>query len=307
MNRPGVILLAAAMAGCVGRTHPGMLSGGEGVGTEPQPAPYDTPAEASGSLAGAPAGQVSDEAFYESRVYPGLKFRYRLYVPAQYQPGHAAALMVFQDGNGTYLNVLKTAQVFDNLIHAGEMPVTIGLFIDPGTPEGVYRSADHREFRSREYDTLGDTYARFLLEEIVPDVVLRAYTITHDPGGWAIAGQSSGGIAAFTVAWQRPDRFRRVLTQNGSFVNIRGGDTYPALIRAAARKPLRVYLLSGTNDLDNQFGSWLDANTAMAAALQERAYAYRFRSGTGGHYPPLQALADYPAALRWLWRGYHVR
>jgi len=276
----------------------------EAVGSEPQAGPYYAPPEAIGPLGGAPAGSLSREAFHESRIYEGFKFRYQVYVPSQYRREHPAALMVFQDGRSTYLEILKTPQVFDNLIHRGAMPVTIGLFIDPGTPSGIYRQAESRELRSLEYDSMDDRYVRFLLEEIVLDVVLTSYAITESPDGWAIAGQSSGGIAAFTAGWQRPYRFRRILTHNGSFVAIRGGDAYPALIRASVPKPLRVYLSSGTGDLDNQYGNWLAANTAMAEALDAKGYEYRFRVGSGGHFPPLQGLADFPQALTWLWRGY---
>lgn len=108
--------------------------------------------------------------------------------------------------------------------------------------------------------------------------------------------------AAFTVGWHRPERFHKILTQNGSFVDLKGGGAYPALIRATEPKPLRVYLLSGTNDLDLPAGSWYEANNAMAAALESQGYAYRYRPGSGAHHPPEQAIADFPDALRWLWQ-----
>ena len=302
-----LVLLAAAIAMCMGCTDGGDQVGPEtqGNGTEPQKGPYATPPEVKGPPTGAPHGSLSPPAFFASTIYSGKKFRYQIYVPAQYRVGQAAALMVFQDGPFLYLDLLKTPWVFDHLIHERGMPVTIALFIDPGTPTGIYKDAPaENEMRSLQYDSVDETYTRFLLDEILPAVVLRQYTITLDPDGWAIGGQSSGGIAAFTVAWHRPDRFHKVLTQNGSFVNFRGGDLYPSLVLGAARKPLRVYLLSSTNDLSNSFGSWLQGNTALVTALRARGYAYRFRAGTGEHWPPLQALADYPDALRWLWRGY---
>ncbi|MES2176769.1 MAG: alpha/beta hydrolase-fold protein [Gemmatimonadota bacterium] len=278
-----------------------------GVGLEAQPEPYTVPAEISQRIANAPEGQLSSAALYQSKVFGGLNFRYRVYVPAQYRPGHPAALMVFQDASSVYLGLMKTPQVFDNLIQAGDMPVTIGLFLDPGTVSGTYVQATDRDKRAMEYDTLDDTYARFLIDEIIPDVIRSKYEVVDDPNGWAIAGQSSGGIASFTVGWQRPNAFRKILTQNGSFVNIHGGNAYPSMIRTAGPKPLRVYLLSGTKDLNNQFGSWLDANKAMFAALTDRGYAVRFRPGDGAHFPPVQAQADFPNALRWLWKGYTIR
>jgi enterochelin esterase family protein len=275
-----------------------------GNGTERQPGPYTPPPEIETRVSGAPEGQLSAPALYKSKVFDGYNFKYRIYVPAQYTAGTPAALMVFQDASSVYLGLMKTPTVLDNLIHSGDMPVTIALFIDPGTPSGNYVQAIDRDKRSLEYDTLSDRYGNFLIDEIIPAVVKSKYDVVNDPEGWAIAGQSSGGIAAFTVGWQRPDKFRKILTQNGSFVNIHGGGAYPSMIRDAEPKPLRVYLSSGTGDLDNQFGKWLDANTAMAGALAEKGYAYRFRPGEGAHFPPVQAQADFPNALRWLWRGY---
>ena len=295
---PIIVLLVIALVGCAdtagshGQADPGI----EGNGIELHLEPYDAPEEVTQRLNDAPQGHLSPPAMFESRVYEGYKFRYHIYVPMQYQATSPAALMVFQDGSKVYLDIFKTPLVFDNLIHAGQMPVTIGLFIDPGTPSS----------RSMEYDSMDDKYTRFLLDEIIPDVILSEYNIIDDADGWAIAGHSSGGIAAFTVGWHRPDRFHKIMTHNGSFVNIRGGDAYPELIRTTSPKPLRVYLLSGTNDLDRSFGNWFEANNLMAAALEDRGYAYRYRSGTGGHYPPKQGVADYPDALRWLWRGYSL-
>jgi enterochelin esterase family protein len=273
--------------------------GRSGIGTFAQPEPYPPPAEAAARAPNVPAGTLTDTATYASRSY-GYRFRYRLYVPAQYRAGTPVPLMVFQDASSVYLGQVNTPIVLDNLIGRGEMPPVIALFLDPGTPTGEYVHERDKGLRSQEYDAIDERYVRFLDDEIIPDVVQARYALTT--GGWAIAGQSSGGIAAFTAAWHRPDRFRRVLTQNGSFVGIRGGNAYPTMIRASAPKPLRVYLLSGTKDLDNQFGRWLDANDAMAEALQDQRYAYRYRRGAGEHFPPRQAIADFPDALRWLWR-----
>jgi enterochelin esterase family protein len=272
---------------------------GAGIGTFAQPEPYPLPAEAAARLPDAPAGTLTPAATYASRGY-GQQFRYRVYVPAQYRAGTPVPLMVFQDASSVYLGQVNTPIVLDNLIARGEMPPVIALFLDPGTPTGEYVHERDKGLRSQQYDAIDDRYARFLVDEIIPDVVQAHYALT--PDGWAIAGQSSGGIAAFTAAWHRPDRFRRVLTQNGSFVGIRGGNAYPTMIRTSAPKPLRVYLLSGTKDLDNQFGRWLDANDAMAEAFQDKGYVYRYRRGAGEHFPPRQAIADFPDALRWLWR-----
>lgn len=301
-----VVALGVAVMSCA--RGPKVLSiqmdpGKDGNGVEQQSAPYVPPPELTQRIADAPEGTVSAPAMFNSKIF-GLNFKYRVYVPAQYRAGDVAALMVFQDASSVYLGLMNTPLVMDNLIHKGEMPVTIALFLDPATETGDYVHERDNGKRSEQYDTMSDKYGRFLTTEIIPQVIQRQYNIVKNAAGWAIAGQSSGGIAAFTVAWNWPDYFNKVLTQNGSFVNIRGGGSYPQLIRDEPVKPLRVYLSSGTNDLNNEFGSWLTANTNMASALGERDYDYRFRPGTGGHFPPLQAQADFPDALRWLWRGY---
>lgn len=254
---------------------------------------------------GAPKGKVTHHE-WKSNVFPGTIRRYSVYVPAQYDGKSAAALMVFQDGHA-YVDPqgqFRATVVFDNLIHQKEMPVTIGIFIDPGhksdkLPEkrGWRPTPANRSF---EYDTLSDQYAKFLLEEIIPEVS-KEYKITDDPDQRAICGISSGGICAFTVAWERPDQFRKVLSHVGSFTNIRGGHVYPALIRKTPRKPIRVFLQGGEKDLDNQFGNWPLANQQMAKALAFAKYDYRFEFGTEGHNG-IHGGAILPESLRWLWR-----
>jgi enterochelin esterase-like enzyme len=279
-------------------------------GVSDQPEPYLPSPETQVRRNGVPAGTLSAARVYESRAaYSEHRFEYRIYVPAQYSPGRPVALSVFQDG-GLYLGRQEarfdSVVTFDNLIASGDIPVMLALFINPGTPSGSYHHPRERALRSLQYDALDDRYARFLIEEAVPDLVTSRYDVVTDAEGWSIAGHSSGGIAAFTVAWQYPDKFRKVLTHNASFVNIRGGDAYPALIRSTAPKPLRVSLLSGSADSNNEYGCWFDANQAMASALEARGYRHRFRRGHGAHYPPVQAVADYPDALRWLWAGYRL-
>ena len=210
--------------------------------------------------------------------------------------------MVFQDGAG-YVNptgAQRATVVFDNLIHAKQMPVTIGIFINPGNIAPAQAGGRPRSNRSFEYDTLSDQYARFLLEEILPDVG-KSYKLTDNPDQRAICGLSSGGICAWTVAWERPDAFRKVLSQIGSFTNIRGGHVYHALIRKTEKKPIRVFLQDGSNDLDNAHGNWPLANQEMAASLKFAKYDYRFEFGDGGHTPK-HGGALLPDALRWLWR-----
>jgi enterochelin esterase family protein len=260
---------------------------------------------------GVPRGTVTQYSWTQSKVYPGFQRDYWVYVPAQYNPANPACLMVFQDGKG-FVDTngsFRVPIVFDNLIHRKEMPVTIALMINPGDiarkpgepprkrPDGRPASAANR---SVEYDTPSDTYARFLLEEMIPELA-KKYRFTSEPEGWAICGNSSGGICSFTVAWERPDKFRKVVSHIGSFTNIRGGNKYPELVRTTPAKPLRVFLQDGKNDLTNQFGSWPEANQAMAAVLKEKGYDYKFVLGEGTHSGK-HGGSIFPDTLRWLWR-----
>ncbi len=254
---------------------------------------------------GVPQGTVTKHE-WKSKIFEGTIRDYWIYVPHQYDPAKPACLMVFQDGH-TYVGEtgdFRVPIVFDNLISKGEMPVTIGLFINPGhraetTPERPW-NANNRSF---EYDTLSDQYARFLLDEMLPEVG-EQYKLTDSAASRAICGISSGGICAFTVAWQRPDAFSKVLSHVGSFTNIRGGHVYPALIRKTKpTKPIRVFLQDGANDLDNEHGNWPLANQEMAAALKFAKYDYRFEFGTEGHNGK-HGGAILPESLRWLWRDF---
>jgi enterochelin esterase-like enzyme len=249
---------------------------------------------------GVPKGTLTQQPKWESKIFAGTTRDWWVYVPAQYKADQPACVMVFQDGESAknYVPV-----VFDNLIAKGDMPVTVGIFISPGV------LADGRRNRSFEYDTLSDTYARFLLEEILPEVE-KTVRLKKDAASRAIAGSSSGGICAFTVAWQRPDEFGKVLSWIGSFTNIAsgptlqaGGHNYPALIRKTPVKPIRVFLQDGENDLDNIHGNWPLANHAMAKALAFKGYDYQFVMGNGFH-SNLHGRAILPDSLRWLWRDY---
>ena len=253
---------------------------------------------------GVPRGTVTQHKWTSQKIFPGTVRDYWLYVPQQYDGKTPAAVMVFQDG-GSYVNTKRSFRVptvFDNLIHQGEMPATIGVFINPGVIPASKPGAKPRRNRSFEYDTLSNQYTRFLLEEILPEV-RRTYRLTDNPNQRAICGISSGGICAWTVAWERPDKFRKVLSHVGSFTNIRGGHVYPAIIRKTERKPIRVFLQDGENDLDNLHGSWPLANRQMAAALKFSKYDYKFVMGTGGHNGR-HGGAILPESLKWLWRGW---
>lgn len=254
---------------------------------------------------GVPRGElIQMPPFTNSAVYPGTVRDWWVYVPKQYDASKPACLMVFQDGgsysrsNGEY----RVPVVFDNLIAKKEMPVTIGVFINPGNVPGAEQGQRGRNNRSFEYDSLGDLYSKFLINELLPEVT-KKYNITKDPEGRAIGGASSGGICAFTVAWERPDEFRKVLSHIGSFTNIRGGHNYAAMIRKTEKKPLRVFLQDGSHDLDNLHGNWPLANQEMAASLKFKGYDYQFVFGEGSHSGK-HGGAILPDSLRWLWRDY---
>lgn len=255
---------------------------------------------------GVPVGTVTKSKWVSEKVFPGTERDMWVYVPAQYDPAKPACVMVFQDGGG-YVNEsrqFRTTVVFDNLIHKQEMPVTIGIFLNPGVIPASKPGAQPRRNRSFEYDTLSDQYARFLIEEILP-AVGKDYNLTDDPERRAVGGISSGGICAWTVAWERPDHFRKVLSHVGSFTNIRGGHDYHAQIRKAEPKPIRAFLQEGSNDLDNLHGSWPLANRQMAASLKFAGYDYKFVMGDGGHNGR-HGGAILPDSLRWLWRDVPV-
>ncbi len=275
---------------------------------------------------GVPRGTVTKHE-WRSQLYPGTRRDYWIYVPAQYDGSAPAAVMIFQDGAGAVKadGTLRAPVVFDNLIHARAMPVTIGIFINPGSFPAVNPALPPRSNRSAEYDTLSDLYARFLLEEILPEVG-RRYRLTEDPERRALWGQSSGAICAFTVAWQRPESFRKVVSFIGSYTAIAyrpaqgnqplrpGGDLYPTLIRKSPIKPLTVFLQDGANDLNNSHGSWFLANQQMLAALlwananadEKKLGGPRYRVnhawGDGGHTGK-HGGALFPEILRWLWQN----
>ena len=255
---------------------------------------------------GVPQGKVSKHE-WRSNVFEGTIREFYLYVPAEeYQQGQADfAVMVFQDGHN-YVKEdgqFRVPVVLDNLIHKKELPPIVGIFINPGHKgERLPRDPWRPNNRSFEYDTLSDQYARFLVEEMLPEAArLTGLKLTEDPERRAIGGISSGGICAWTVAWERPDAFRKVLSHVGSFTNIRGGHDYHARIRKTPNKPIRAFLQDGKNDLDNQHGNWWLANLEMEAALKFKGYDYKFVGGEGGHNGK-HGGAILPDSLRWLWR-----
>ncbi len=247
---------------------------------------------------GVPKGKLSQMPKWTSKIFEGTTRDWWVYVPAQYSADKPACVMIFQDGQSAKN---YTPVMFDNLIAKGDMPVTVGIFIAPGI------KADGKPNRSFEYDTLSDQYARFLLQEILPEVE-RTVKLKHDAESRALAGISSGGIAAFTAAWERPNEFHKVLSWVGSFTNIQhgatfreGGHNYPALLRKTPKRNIRVFLQDGENDLDNANGNWPLANKTMAKSLEFMNYDYQFVMGNGFHSDK-HGRAIMPDSLRWLWR-----
>ncbi len=255
---------------------------------------------------GVPRGQLIQGVYRESRIYPGTERDYWLYLPAQPVADGPAPLMVFQDGKG-YCSDNRGARahiVFDNLIHEGAMPPTIGLFINPGVVPAAHEKALPRFNRSLEYDDVSDRYARFLIEEMLPFVASKhGVRISSDPNDRGICGASSGGICAFTVAWNRPDAFRRVYSMIGTYVGLRGGDELATLVRKTEPKPLRVFLQDGTNDLNIYCGDWWMENQTMNRALRWAGYEVQHVWGEDGHNQK-HGAAIFPQAMRWLWKDY---
>ncbi len=263
---------------------------------------------------GVPKGEIKGPFTLPCKAYPGTQHTYWVYVPAQYDPAVPAALMVYQDGQA-FMNPkgdMRAQNVMDNLIYRREIPVMIGVFINPGRrpdqPEPTPSNwGDKDTNRPQEYNALDDKYARVVTEELLP-ALAKDYTISKDPEMRGIGGSSSGAIAAFTVAWERPDEFRKVLSNVGSFTNIRGGHKYADLVLAADKKPLRVYLCDGRNDNRgvrngkyDETWDWFAQNVKLMKALTKKGYDVNYSWGMNNHGQKFGG-AIMPEMMRWLWR-----
>lgn len=264
---------------------------------------------------GVPKGEIKGPFTLPCDVYPGTQHTYWVYVPAQYDPKEPAALMVFQDGQAfkNEKGDVRAQNVMDNLIYRREIPVMIGVFVNPGRrpdqPEPTPSNWGDRDTnRPTEYNSLDDKYARVVTEELMP-ALAKDYNISKDPEMHGIGGSSSGAIAAFTVAWERPDHFRKVLSNVGSFVNLRGGHQYADKVLAADKKPLRVYLCDGRNDnrgvrRDGKYDEkmdWFLQNVRLMKALTQKGYDVNYTWGINGHGQKYGG-AILPDMMRWLWR-----
>ncbi len=253
---------------------------------------------------GAPQGKLSDKLTHTSKIYDGMTSEYWIYVPAQYDPARPAALMVWQDGQ-RHINrdgPARTLTVLDNLTRQKKIPVMISVFINPGT-RGAQR------LRSIQYDTVNDAYARYLRDEILADVQA-GYNVRRDGYSRALEGQSSGGICSLNVAWHMPDQFSRVLSHIGSYTSIQwrpgeldGGNVYPFKVRKEPKRNIRVWLQDGSEDLENNHGSWPLQNIQLANSLKMRGYDFHLSWSNGSHNSA-HGNAELPASLGWLWRDY---
>jgi sugar lactone lactonase YvrE/enterochelin esterase-like enzyme len=280
-----------------------LLFVGKAIGQNtPETYPTDP---ASVEKAGVPKGEIIKFTFENSKIFPGTTREVTIYIPVQYDGKKAAYVYVNQDGVQW-----KAPTVFDNLIHQKEMPITIGVFVEAGQVKAQNSDLALDRFnRSFEYDGLGDNYARFLLEELLPEVEKqktsngRAITLSKDGKDRAIGGSSSGAVCAFTVAWEKPQEFSRVFSAIGTYVGLRGADRYDILIRKHETKPLRIFLQDGSNDLNIYAGDWWKANESMERALAFAGYDVKHVWGEGGHNGQ-HGTAVFADAMRWLWRDY---
>ena len=267
---------------------------------------------------GVPKGKMVGPTILPCDVFPGTQHTYWVYVPAQYDPQTPASLMIFQDGQAfnNEQGSIRAQNVLDNLIFRREIPVMLAVFINPGRrpdqPAASLESwGDRHSNRPTEYNSLDDRYARVIMDELMPELG-RKYNISDDPKDRGIGGCSSGAIAAFTVAWHRPDQFHKVLSLVGSFTNLRGGHVYPEKVRAEEKKPLRVFFQVGRNDhRGDRRGSydvtrdWLVQNVRLVEAMEEKGYEVNYCWGIGKHGTK-QGGAMLPEMMRWLWRDHGV-
>ena len=258
---------------------------------------------------GTPQGKLSEKLSHTSRIYEGMQADYWIYTPAQYQPGTPAAVMFWTDGevhigrdSGS-----RALNVWDNLTQEKKIPVIVQVLVSPGS-----RGAER--LRSVQYDSVDDRFARYVLEEILPEVA-KTHNLRQDGYSRAIAGDSSGATAALNAAWWRTNEFSRVLLRIGSFTSIQwqrhgdgltskdGGEIFPFLIRKSPKKNLRIWMQDGVGDLENEHGSWPAANLALVNSLKLKGYDFRMSWGNGSHSRG-GGNVEMAEEMTWLWRDY---
>jgi enterochelin esterase-like enzyme len=275
---------------------------------------------------GVPEGKLSDKIVHVSKIYDGMESDYWIYVPAQYQASKPAGVMIWTDGQGhTNRNGgSRLMNVIDNLTHKKKIPVIVHIFTSPGSIEKAvgtptndfvtnFSKATRRtlkdSMRSTEYDTVSDRFGRFLRDELIAEVAQK-YNLRKDAYSYAVAGGSSGGIAAFNAAWQMPEQFSRVLSHIGTYTSIQwtpgkieGGEILPFRVRKDPKRNIRVWMQDGSEDLENSHGSWPLQNIQMANSLKMRGYDFHFTFGSGAH-SGAHGNSQLPESLTWLWRDY---
>ena len=249
---------------------------------------------------------IIDGKIENSKFYPGTVHEYKVYIPKQYDGTKPACLYLGLDGI-----LYNATAVMDTLIANGEMPVTIGVFVKPGRISND--STVIRYNRSNEFDRIDDTFAKFIETELLPTAASnklpdgRTIKISSDPNDRAISGASSSGIASFNATFLRPDLFSRIYTTCGTFVSMRGGHEYPALIRKYEPRPMRVYIHDGSKDAWNPlFGHWYEQNLLVASALEFGGYEYKAVWDDGNHSIK-NGSRLFPDAMRYLWKDYPAR
>jgi enterochelin esterase family protein len=256
---------------------------------------------------GVPKGTLSGKHTITSKLYNGATADYWIYASPGVDPARPAALMVWQDGQGLVNGDLSSLHLFtvtENLVAQKLLPPIVHVMISPAI------GTDKRSLRSVQYDTVSDRFGHYLMDEVLAEVE-KVYKLRPDGYSRAIAGESSGAICAFNVAWHFPDKFTRVHSAIGSYTSIQwrpdehldGGNIYPFLIRKSPKKNIRVWQSDGAEDIENQFGSWPAQAVQFANSLKMKGYDFHFRFGEAAHNSA-QAALDLPESLAWLWRDY---
>ena len=263
---------------------------------------------------GVPKGKFSEAKIIPSSVFPGTQHTYYVYVPAQYDPAQPTAVMIFNDGQAMMAEPgsVQGQHVLDNLIYRREIPVMLGVFINPGRrpdqPEPTPRDwGDRTTNRGEEYNPPNDNYGRVIVDELMP-ALKKEYNISPDPNLHGIMGASSGGCAAFAVAWFWPNDFQKVITIVGSFTSLRDEYIYPELVAESEKKPIRIFMQDGRNDNrrpGNPNGDWFYQNVRLMQALTKKGYEVNYSWGIGNHGQK-QGGAIFPEMMRWLWRDQPV-
>ena len=269
---------------------------GSGISATPEAAPTYVPPEVKPEQV--LKGQIKQTKFNDSRIFPGTERDVTVFIPAQYDGSKPACVYVKFDGYNP-----GEKPLLEEMIATKEMPVTVGVFVKPGNLPAPVKGTIGRRNRDLEYDGVSDDNVRFLTDELLP-FVAKEFDLKLSASGndRCIAGGSSGGIAAFAAAWNRPDAFTRVYAGSGSFVAFRGGHEFPTLVRKTEAKPIRAFLTTGTHDMENCAGDWFLLDQEMDKALKFSGYDYQFRIINGGHVAGY--MDHWREAMAYLWKGW---